>query len=106
MAYKLALPRMGIFSIRNVVTGRMLLDQSSNLTGSLNRHRMELQWGVHRNRLLMADWHAYGEARFSFEVVEQIHERHEPDFDYRAELVRRTAFWRAKIPLGSSGSYL
>ena len=106
LAYKLALPRMGIFSISNAITGRILLDQSTNLTGSLNRHRMELQLGVHRNSLLMADWREYGEAQFSFEVVEQIQERPEPDFDYAAELVRRIAFWRARIPLGSSGSYL
>lgn len=104
--YKLTLPPMGIFSIRNVIIGKALLDQSTNLTGSLNRHRFELRLGVHRNPELMADWRQYGETQFSFEVVEQIKERPEPDFNYELELARRMAVWRARVPLGSPGSYL
>lgn len=49
IAYKLARPPMGIFAIRNTVNGKTYLDKSTNLNGSLNRHRLELKLGTHRN---------------------------------------------------------
>ena len=105
LAYKLAHPPMGLFAIRNLATGRVFVDRSRNLTGSLNRHRMELQRGVHRNRELMADWRTFGEARFAFEVVARVAERPEPDFDYEAALDDCLATWREGVPPGSPGSY-
>lgn len=105
-SYKLALPPMGVFAIRNLVTGKMLIDQSTHLTGALNRHRTELKLGSHRNKALMADWRAHGEAGFAFEVLEQVDERPEPDFDYKAEIARLLAIWQARVPPGSARSYL
>lgn len=104
--YKLTFPAMGIFSIRNKMSGKQLIGQSTNLNGALNRHRLELRLGVHRNPRLMADWRLLGEAQFEFEVIEQVKERPEPDFDYLSELKRRMEVWRARIPLGSPASYL
>jgi len=105
LAYKLALPPMGVFGIRNLVCGRQLVERSMNLTGSLNRHRMELRAGVHRNRELMADWRAHGEAQFVFEVLEQVKERPEPDFDYAQEVQSLLARWQAKLASGSAALY-
>lgn len=105
-AYKLALPPMGVFAIRNLVSGRMLIDQSANLTGTINRHRTELKLGTHRNKALMDDWRALGEANFVFEVLAQVDERPEPDFDYKTEVARLLAHWRARVPVGSEQSYL
>jgi len=105
LAYKLALPPMGIYAIRNLATGRIYLDQSNNLTGALNRHRLELKLGTHRNPALLADWRSYGEAQFSFEILEQLKQSPEPDFDYAAELVRRLKHWRGELPLGAPASY-
>ena len=105
-AYKLAFPSMGIFAIRNLATGRVLIDQSANLNGTFNRHRVELQLGTHRNKALMEDWRTHGEANFVFEVLETIKERSEPDFNYRAEMARLLAICRTRVPLGSATSYL
>ncbi len=106
LAYKLAMPPMGIYRIRNELTGRSVLDKSANAPGMLNRHLLELRMGSHRNRALLADWRALGEAQFSFEVVEWVKERPEPDFDYAAELERLLLPWRAQYLLGSAASYL
>jgi len=105
-AYKLAFLPMGIYVIKNKVTGRQLLAQSTNLHAALNRHRLELRLGSHRNPALLADWRLYGEAQFSFDIVEQIEERVEPDFNYTAELEKCMAIWQKKIPPGSPDSYL
>ncbi|WP_266159422.1 GIY-YIG nuclease family protein [Dyella silvatica] len=106
LAYKNTPPPMGIFCIRNLASGKMLIDQSTHLAGSLNRHRMELQLGTHRNKALLADWQNYGQVQFAFEVLEAIPQHPEPDFDYASELARRLRLWRARIPQGSAGSYL
>lgn len=105
-SYKLALPPMGIYAVRNLADGRMLVDQSTNLTGALNRHRTELKLGSHRNKALMDDWRAHGETGFVFEVLEKIEERPEPDFDYKAEMTRLLALWHTRVPPGSAASYL
>lgn len=105
-AYKLAFLPMGIFAIRNLTTGRVLIDQSANLNAAFNRHRVELQLGTHRNKALMDDWRTYGETNFVFEVLETIKERPEPDFNYHAEMARLLAICRARVPLGSATSYL
>jgi len=105
LAYKLARPPMGVFAIRNLATGRRFIDKSMNLTGSLNRHRMELQRGVHRNRALMADWRTLGESQFVFEVIEPLAERPEPGFDHEGALADRLAAWREQVPPGTPGSY-
>jgi hypothetical protein len=95
LAYKLTPPPMGLFAIRNRVTGRLLVATSLNLTAAINRHRVELQRGVHRHRDLMADWRQYGEAQFTFEVLERIEPRDDPGFDPVAALEARFAAWRA-----------
>ena len=104
-AYKLAFPAMGVFVIRNQVNGRCYVDQSSNLTGSLNRHRLELKWGTHRNRMLQEDWRTHGEAQFSFEILEQIAERKEVGFDYVAERVRLLQIWRQRLLEAGTQTY-
>lgn len=105
LAYKLALPPMGIYAIRNLTTGRTLLDSSANLVGALNRHGMELRHGTHRHRELMADWRVLGEAQFVFEVLEQIKASPEPDFDYAGELTRLLTLWQGKLRLASTSFY-
>lgn len=106
LAYKNSTPPMGIFSIKNLATGKALVDQSTNLPGSWNRHRTELRLGTHRNKALMADWRTHGEAQFAFEILEAIQEQAEPDFDVASELARRLAIWLTDTPRGSAGSYL
>lgn len=97
-AYKLAFLAMGIYAIRNIANGRIYLDKTGNLGGALNRHRLELRWGSHRNKALLTDWREFGEAQFSFEVVEQIKESTDPRFDYAQTLEDRLAYWQAHFP--------
>jgi hypothetical protein len=105
-AYKLAHPPMGIYGVRHVPSGRMLIEQSANVTAALNRHRTELRFGTHRNRALQEDWRADGEAAFAFETLQPVDARTEPDFDYAGELARLLEAWRTRVPPGSDGSYL
>lgn len=104
--YKLAFPPMGIYIIKNTVTGKQLIGKSTNVTGTLNRHQAELRLGTHRNPRLLADWKQYGETHFIFEMLEPIKERPEPGFDYAGELDECLAVWQTRTPKGSPESYL
>ena len=105
-AYKLAFPPMGIYAIRNRVSGRMLIEQSSNTTGALNRHLTQLRLGLHRIRALQEDWRELGEEGFVFEVLQTQEQRAEPAFDYAAEREALLRVWRERLPPGSKDSYL
>ena len=80
----LAAPRAGVYAIRNLVTGRVLLASSNDVQGALNRHRFELRQGAHRNRLLSQDWSVHGESSFSFDVLGMV----EPQADTVSDVAR------------------
>lgn len=62
----------GVFAVRNLAEGKLLLGASRDLPGMLNRQRAQLRFGSHRNRELQADWNRLGEDAFAFEVVEEL----------------------------------
>ncbi len=77
---------MGVLQIRNTVNGRVLFDAGLNLPALENRHRFQLDLGVHPNAELQADWKLLGGVSFRFEVVSELSPREEGEADYREEL--------------------
>jgi len=67
--HKQAAKQAGIYWVKNLETGRVLLGSSLNLHGPLNRHQAELRFGSHRCQALQADWDTLGQEKFAFEVV-------------------------------------
>jgi len=105
-AYKLNPPPMGIFAVRHIDSGKAMIGSSLNVEGILNRHRFNLNFGKHANRGLQDDWRKFGEARFSFEVLEVVEPRDDPAFDAKAELEKALQRWQQTFPPGSVNSYL
>lgn len=81
-----AFPAMGVYAVRARESGHVLVGSSRNVHASLNRVRFELRMGSHKDRVLQAEWKRGGEAALSFEILEMVKERDDPDFDYAAEL--------------------
>ncbi|MDC8760722.1 GIY-YIG nuclease family protein [Janthinobacterium fluminis] len=105
-SYKLNPPEMGVFAIRHVASGKMLLDRSTNLPAILNRHRFELTLGRHRNAALLADWKRDGAAGFRFEVLGTVEPSGDPGFDAEAELDALLGLHLEMCPRGAPLSYL
>jgi group I intron endonuclease len=84
--YKNTKVPMGIYMIKNKVTGKVLLGSSLNLNGPLNRHKFELKTGMHKNPELMEDWKKYGEENFSFEFLETLKYHDDPEYNYEDDL--------------------
>lgn len=77
---------MGIYAVRVRDSGHVLVGASRNVHASLNRARFELRMGSHKGRVLQAAWKQGCEEAISFEILEMVKEREDPDFDYAKEL--------------------
>lgn len=60
---------MGVFQIKNNVNGKLLIIKAQDIPGIINRHRLELDRGIHRNPELQADWVHFGADAFSFDIL-------------------------------------
>ena len=94
----------GIFQVRNLANGKILLGSSLNLEGPLNSHKFMLKIGNHRNEALQQDWDKFGERKFVFEVIEVVKVKDDPDFNVTNELSLLEQSWLEKLqPFGDKG---
>jgi hypothetical protein len=92
--YKEAGAQPGVYAIRNRGNGRLYVGGSMDVHGAINRARFELRQRGHRNRELLADWVACGEAAFDFEVLQIVRKKDDPTQDLRADLAEFLELWR------------
>lgn len=103
--YKQTFVPPGVFVIRNTANHRVYLDASPNPQAAMNRHRFELTMRSHRNPQLQSDWVAQGAQAFRFEVLDQIRQSEQPDFDYAAELAALLDLWRDELAVSTAPAY-
>lgn len=60
----------GIYQIKNLVNGRVYIGSSVNIRRRFSTHRNMLARNNHHSTLLQRAWNKYGEAAFSFSVLE------------------------------------
>ena len=102
--YKDNPPAMGVFAIRNMVSGKVLIGVSLNVPGSLNRARFELTRGTHRNQELQSDWNTLGADQFRFEVLDELKPLAERASRRADDLRELEALWLDKLqPFGANG---
>ena len=102
--YKLAPRPAGVFQIKNNVNGKILLGSSLNLDGILNRHKFQLELGSHMNKELQTDWKEFGAVAFTFEILETLDPKDDPNFNYKDELSLLEEIWLEKLqPFGEMG---
>ena len=92
-----AFPPMGVYAIRDRVTGAVRVAASRNVHAAINRTRFELRFGTHADRALQGAWREGGEERIAFEVLELVKERSDASFDYAAELRLLEELHRAEL---------
>lgn len=92
---------MGIYAIRDLSSGHVLLGASRDVHAALNRARFELRMGKHRDRVLQAEWNRSGADGLAFEVLEVVKEREDAQFDYEAELKALEQLHRELLGLAS-----
>jgi hypothetical protein len=94
----------GVFQVKNMANGKVLLGSSLNLEGSLNGHKFKLSIGRHPNEALQKDWNEEGPEKFIFEILEVVKVKDDPDFRLEDELTLLEQIWLEKLqPFGERG---
>jgi hypothetical protein len=99
--YKQRRPLMGVYRIRNLVTGNSLVAASTDLPSILNRHRAQLSMGGHSSRSLQADWIQHGPESFVFEMLDTLAPSEAPDHDPLGDLTVLEDLWLDKLSVAA-----
>lgn len=75
----------GIYLITNNTTGKHYVGSAVNVASRWQGHRSRLRKGQHANPILQNAWVKYGEADFTFVILEHVQDR--------ALLLQREQFW-------------
>ena len=102
--YKERVKPSGVFQIRNIANGKVLLGSSLNLEGLLNRNRFMLRSNGHPNKELQNDWNELGPDQFIFEILETVQISDDPHFNLKDELTLLEEIWLENLhPFGARG---
>lgn len=95
--YKETARPAGLFAVRNLVDGVLLVGVSVDLPSMLNRQRFQLEMGCHPDKALQADWKRLGADAFNFEVLDRLEPQAGADRDVREDLAALRDMWLGKL---------
>lgn len=95
--YKETIQPMGIYQIRNLVTGKILVGSSKNLPAKSNSYIFQLDAGGHMNRELQADYTKFGRDNFVFEILDRLEPKEDISYDYTKDLETLEELWLEKL---------
>ena len=102
--YKQVLPPMGIYQIKNSLNEKIFIGSAKNLHGKSNSYKFQLDSGLHINKELQEDYSKYGEANFTFEILDQLEPKDDPAYKYDDDLKTLEELWIEKLqPFGAKG---
>lgn len=100
-AYKETRRPMGIYRIRNTVSGHSVVGRSVDLPSLFNRERAQLRFGMHPDRTLQREWNELGAGSFAFEILDTLEPpSDDPGYDPAEDLKVLEALWRERLGLG------
>lgn len=95
----------GVYQVLNTQSGKLLLGLSSNLAGVLNRHRFQLENGMHPDKELQADWSRLGASAFAFETLDVLKPSDDPDYNPSEDLRTLKGMWLEKLTASGAPLY-
>lgn len=95
----------GVWVVRNLTSGKMLLGKSANLPGMLNRQRFQLEAGGHPVRELQSDWDSLGPDAFAIEVLDTLESPDDPAYDPAEDLASLLEMWLERLSLPAEKTY-
>ena len=102
-AYKEQKFRVGVFQIRNTVNHKIYVEASTDLASIWNRHKFQLDNGLHPNATLQKEYRQFGAQHFVYEILSEI-QQDDPAKDYRKEARQLEAMFKEELqPFGERG---
>lgn len=66
--------RTGIYKITNILSKKVYIGSSKNITKRWWQHKKQLNLGIHHNAHLQASWDLHGSSKFVWEILEECDE--------------------------------
>jgi hypothetical protein len=102
--YKQLKPRVGVFQIKNIRTGKIYISSSQALDTILNSQKFQLEMNGHRNEALQKEWNEYGPESFEFEILHELKIPDDTSYDIRKEMKDLEAIVIEEVqPFGEQG---
>ncbi len=95
--YKMTHPPMGVYQIKNKLNDNIYFGSSVNLNAIINRHKAELNIGIHKIDDLKQAWNMYGEDGVIFEIIDKLEPKEDPDYNYTEDLATLKDLWSEKL---------
>ena len=95
--YKKTLRPMGVYLVKNLVNGKIFVGSNLNLQARINRHKFELKLNSDDIKELQEDYNKYGEENFSFEVLDELKPKEDPDYNYKEDVKVLEQLWIDKL---------
>lgn len=103
--YKRTLQPMGVYQIKNLVSGKIFIGSSKNLPGKINSQKFQLNLGSHMNEELQKDYTKLGEVNFLFEVLDYLEPKEDSTYDYTEDLDVLKEMWIEKLNTSHPNGY-
>ena len=88
----------GVYLIRNVLTNKLLLEATTDLSAIKNRFEFSLKTGSCVYMKLQKDWAEIGGSGFNLEVLEEIRKNDsQTDIEFKADVDLLKVFWLEKL---------
>ena len=102
--YKQILTPMGIYQLKNLINGKILIGSSKNLPARKNRFEMELSFETFTDKELLKDLKQFGKENFLFEVLDRLEPKEDPSYNYTEDLKTLEELWIDKLqPFNEKG---
>ena len=91
---------MGIFQVKNLISGKIFIDSGLNVQGKINSCRFQLSLGSHMNKTLQEDFNQIGITNFSFEIIDYLEPKEDKEdmkMDYTDDLKLLEEIWIEKL---------
>ena len=95
--YKQTITPMGIYQLKNLKNGKILIGSSKNLPARKNRFEMELSSESLTSKELLHDLRQFGKENFLFEVLDYLEPKEDPSYNYTEDLKTLEELWIEKL---------
>ena len=102
--YKQITQPMGVYQIKNKRNGKLFIGSAKNLPAKLNSHKFQLKNNLHINLEMQTDFNEIKEEGFSFDTIDLLEPREDPNYDYTEDLKILEAMWIERLqPFDENG---
>ena len=88
---------MGVFQVKNLISGKIFIDSGLNVQGKINSCRFQLSLGSHMNKALQEDFNQTGINNFSFEIIDYLKPKEDMKMNYTDDLKLLEEIWIEKL---------